>query len=512
MSLEAARRVRSAAPVPRAVAPSGARRILRNSLIPLVSNLAARVMALAIGVVLAYRLGPDGAGAYAFAVNLWLYASIVADFGLGTWLTREVARSPERARVALAETLGLRLLLSAAVMPVLVGVAAGYALLGAVEWAVVATVALLGLGLLPGAISAAVTALFNAHERMVFPAHVQLGSALVTVAGGTGVLLLGHGIVALGWVSLAANVLTAAVLTAACARRFFPVGASFDLRRQAALIRETVPLMANALLNNVFFRFDVQILQSKGSAVVGYYTSAYKIIDAAGALPSSFVLALFPLLSRRAAEAGEPGGASGLERVYVLALKLMLALAFPFALVVTLVADDLTRLLWGPSFLPDSALALRVLIWFLPLSFFNGLTQYVLIALGLQRRITPAFALAAAFNVAANLLLVPQYSYVAAAGITIASEVVLLVPFLLGVRAHVGIARVLRAAARPLPAAAGMALMLWLLAGRTLVGATVVGSLGYVLLLLATRVFDPAERETVLGLVPHGLRNRAAVS
>jgi len=137
-------------------------------------------------------------------------------------------------------------------------------------------------------------------------------------------------------------------------------------------------------------------------------------------------------------------GKEALYRVYVLALKLLLIAALVIAIPVTVYAWEVTRLSWGPGFLPHSAVALQILVWFLPLSFFNGLTQYVLIALGLQARITPAFALAAAFNVAANLLLVPRFSYVAAGWITIATEIVLLVPFLMALRGHVGLRRLLR--------------------------------------------------------------------
>jgi O-antigen/teichoic acid export membrane protein len=348
-------------------------------------------------------------------------------------------------------------------------------------------------------VSAAGTALFNAHEQMVVPATVQLGSALLTTVAGAALLLAGHGIVALGWVSLGVNFVAAAVFAAACARRFFPLGAAIRPAAQRALAGESLPLMINNLLNSVFFRFDVQVLQSRGSAVVGYYTSAYKVIDAAGTVPSSFVLALFPLLSRRAAERGP--GADGLARVYRLALKLLVAVALPVALLVTYWARDLTQWLWGPEFLPDSAIALALLIWFLPLSFFNGLTQYVLIALGLQRRITAAFAVTAVFNVGANLLLVPRYSYVAAALITIASEVVLLVPFLFAVRRRVPVGPLLRAALRPVPAAMGMGAVLWGGGAWSPPGATLAAAAAYPLLLFATATFDSSERHALRGLL-----------
>jgi O-antigen/teichoic acid export membrane protein len=489
-----------------------ARRVARNSLAPFAANLVGRAMSIVLAVVMARTLGAGGTGLYAVAVNLWLYASIVADFGLGTWLTREVARNREGARETVADALGLRLLLSLLALPALLGagLVAGYVQAGRPDLTLLVAVGLLGIGLLPGAYSAAGTALYNAFEEMTFPAGVQLVSAALTTVAGIGALLLGHDVVALAVVSLGVNLCTAAIIAVACGRRFFPLAARLHPARQLALIRDAFPLMLNSLLNNVFFRFDVQVLQSKGTAVVGYYANAYKVIDAAGTVPSSFVLALFPLLSRRAgAEVADE--ASGLDRVYRLALKLLIATALPLAVVITYLADEVVRLFWGASFLPDSAVALRILIWFLPLSFFNGLTQYVLIAVGRQARITVAFAVAALFNVGANLLLIPRFGYVAAAGVTIVSEVVLLVPFLLALRGRVAVGPAAAAAVRPLPAALAAALLLWLLrdaAGGVRLLAALGGGALYLGLLWPTGVFSRAEWGILLTLLPASVRRR----
>jgi len=418
-----------------------ARRLAINTAAPFGANLAGRALAFVMAVVMARTLGPAGTGAYALVVNLWLYASVVSDFGLGTWLTRAIARDPRQAQTAVGLTLGLRLLLSVVSALGLVGAAYAYSALrvGGAGGDVVLTAALLGVGLVPGSFSAAGTALFNAHERFVFPAGLQLLGALLTTVGGAAALLSGGGIVSLGGVSLAVNCVTAVAFGVFCARRFVPLRPSLQPDAQLALARDTVPLMLNGLLNNVFFRIDIQVLQPKGSAVVGNYANSYKVIDAAGVIPSSFVLALFPQLSRRATSP------DGLVRVYALAARLLLVVGLAIAVAGTLLAVPVTRLAWGPAFLPDSANALHILVWFLPLSFFNGLTQYVLIALGLQARITRAFALAAVFNLGANLMLTPTFGYVAAAWITIATEVVLLVPFLLAMRGQVDLRRFGRA-------------------------------------------------------------------
>jgi O-antigen/teichoic acid export membrane protein len=107
-----------------------------------------------------------------------------------------------------------------------------------------------------------------------------------------------------------------------------------------------------------------------------------------------------------------------------------------------------------------------VLIWFLPFSFVNGVTQYVLIALNRQRWITWSFAAAAAFNITANLIVIPRYGYTGAAVVTILSELVLMAPFLWGLR-DLGAPPVLALAWQPLLSASGLALVL---AGSAAVG------------------------------------------
>jgi len=99
------------------------------------------------------------------------------------------------------------------------------------------------------------------------------------------------------------------------------------------------------------------------------------------------------LMSRYAASARE-----ALVRAYTLALKALLIVSVPFAVGTTLLADELVLLVGGPDYLPHSATALRILIWFLPFSYVNSVTQYVLIAVERQRFLTVAFVVGAGFT------------------------------------------------------------------------------------------------------------------
>lgn len=508
--------------------PTATSRVARNALAPTAAMVLNRTLSWGLAIYMARALGPAGNGAYAFAQNLWFFFSVLADFGLGTLLTREAARAPDQSHRLLANTLALRLLFSVSSLPPLLFLAIALRPAGAEPVQLLATVALLGLGLLPGAVAAALTSLYYAREEMGYPALVQAVSGVLSVTLGALALFLGYGIVGLGGASLVTNLVTAGLfLTRPALRkrrearderqRAVPTSAPASrlsllaLERPVALplLAASLPLLLSALLNSLFFRIDIQLLAPQGSEVLGYYANAYKFIEPMTAvLLPNFVLALFPLLTRQAAAAASPtADYSGLKGTYQLALKLLLAAAWPAAAAVTFLAYDLTALFWGAAFLPHSAIALQILIWFLPWSFFNGLTQYVLIALGLQRRITLAFALAAGFNVAANSLLIPRWGYGAAAAVTVASELVLLIPFYVAVRARLHTVPLLGATWRPIVAATAMAAVAFALPSATpawRIAATLAGAAVYVGAFSALRPLTANEWRVLRGLWAKG--------
>jgi O-antigen/teichoic acid export membrane protein len=196
--------------------------------------------------------------------------------------------------------------------------------------------------------------------------------------------------------------------------------------RPRAWLSEGWPLFINQLLQGLFFKVDALLLPGMaGDVAAGTYAAAYKVSEGAGIVSSSFTLALFPRLSRD----------SDLSHAYRLALRLLLQFAFPAAAGVALLSEPIVALVGGRAYLPDSATALAILMCYLPLSYANGLTQYVLIAAGRQRLLTGAFFLALVFNLVANVILIPRYSFVGAAWVTVASEIVLLIPFRMATRA-----------------------------------------------------------------------------
>ena len=144
-------------------------------------------------------------------------------------------------------------------------------------------------------------------------------------------------------------------------------------------------------------------------------------------------------------------------------------------------------------------IVLQLLIWFLPFSFINQVTQYVLIALNLQRHLTRAFIIGVLFNLLANLIFIPLYGYRAAAIITVFSEWALLIPFYILVRKNLCTVPWFDVTWRPTLAAAVMGAALWLIGDVNFLVKVVVAGVTYLVALASGRRPDSAGYERSFG-------------
>ena len=502
-----------------------ARTVAKNSVVPMGLNLANRVIYFAFAMLYVRILGPEGTGQYAWVIAVYGIFEILSRYGLGTLVTREVAADKSKSSLYLTNVLSLRTLLwavSIALMGLAVGGSRFTSSLGAAGggsfltglWASflemttgwagteltrqaaapigtveLQAVAVFALVMLVANWSDAFSSLFNAFEKMEYPAGLGIAMALLQVALGALVLLLGWGIVGLAWVALVVNLVQLIWLNWLVRSTLFKPQWKWDWALQKSMLATSGPLMINHLLATVFWRIDIWILRPLvGAASVGLYSVALKYLDGLNIIPSTFTLAVFPLMSRLARQEG-----AALLRSYTLSVRLLLIVSLPLAVTITLLAQPLIYLLGGVQFaagsgevavvsarvcqlfgeafwridcgalsaVSGSVLALQVIIWSIPVGFVNSVTQYVLIAADQQRYLTKAFAFGVAFNLAGNLLLIPLLSFIGAAVVTIMSEICLLLLFAHRVHRKVGSVAWPDLIWRPLVSAVAMGVILY---------------------------------------------------
>jgi len=483
------------------VEDSDARRVAKNSLAPIVLQLVNKVIETAFAALMLRILGPDAAGKYYFAVFIWTLLDIFTTFGLNILVQREVAKDRALGNQYLANTTILRLILIVIAAPLLAIFVGARQLTRPLADDTILAIVLLALGLLPGSLANGLTAVFNAFEKMEYPAAVTTVTTVLKVVLGTLVLLLGLGFVGLAGLSIAINFITAAILFYLLVRHFFRPHLELDFALQRSLFALSWPLMLNNLISFSFFKIDVLLLESmQGTAVVGLYSVAYKFLDALQILPASFTIAVFPIMSRYATSAKD-----SLLRAYLLSVRLLVIVALPIAIVTTVLAEPLVYLLGGSQYLPDSRIALQLMIWSIPVGFINSVTHYVLIALNQQRFLTKAFAIGLAFTVVANRVFIPIYSYQASALIHLFSELALFLPFYYCLRKHLAPVSWGRLLWRPALAAALMGGLLVVLRDVSFLLTVPLGGLIYFLALMLLGTFSKEEIALFKSLMSFGL-------
>ncbi len=481
-----------------------AKRIAKNSLAPIVLNLFNRSIDFAFAFIMLRILGPANAGIYYYAIVIFGWFDILTNFGLNTLLTREVARHRDQAGRYLFNSTALRLLFALLGVPLL-GVflfIRQTAVSPPLETQAVLAIVLLYAGLLPASISTGLTALFYAFEKAEFPAALTTVSTLVKVSAGLGALLAGWGVVGLAGAAVLTNVVTLSALSWLARPLVGHFWQPLDRALMRLMVSESWPLMLNHLLATVFFKIDVVLMEAiNGNAVVGQYSTAYKWLDALNIIPAFLTMALLPIMARQAHEDRD-----GLRRNYALAVKLLVMIALPVAVVTTFIATPLIHMLGGAAYLPAGAIALQLMIWSIPIGWINSVTNYVIVALDRQRTLTLAFVVGVLFNISANVLLLPRYSYRAAAIITIFSEGTLFVAFYWIIRQELGSMRWPRVLWRPFAAALGLLGIMALLWPIAPLGALLAAPPIYGVGLLVLRPFSEAEAARIAPLLPAKVR------
>ncbi|MCB0099645.1 MAG: flippase, partial [Caldilineaceae bacterium] len=433
------------------------RTVAKNSLAPMALNLVNKAIDFAFAMLYVRLLGPDGAGKYYFVVALYGFFEIISRYGLGTLLARDVAADKNQSSRYLTNVLALRTLLWLVAMPLLALVVYGYSIIGnlganiqSIGRQEIQAIALLAAAMLFANWSDALSNMFNAFEKMEYPAGLASVTSLLKVTLGALVLLLGWGFVGLAGVSLLVNIAQLFWLYGLLRSTLFKPEWHWDGALQKWMLSASGPLMINHLLATIFWRIDVWILRPMaGAAAVGLYSVGVKYLDGLNIIPSVFTMAVFPLMSRYARSNNE-----NLLRSYILSVRLLIMTSLPLAMMVTFLARPLVWLVGGSEFinLPETIhvlgreitfngganLALQLVIWSIPIGFVNSVTQFVLIAVNQQRYLTKAFVIGVVFNTVGNLLVIPNFGYLGAAVVTILSELSLLFPFYVSVKRHVG--------------------------------------------------------------------------
>jgi O-antigen/teichoic acid export membrane protein len=437
-------------------------------------------------VVLGNYLAAEGYGEYAFYYALVPLIASLSDLGVGVIITREVARD---------KVLGARYLGDALIIK---------AVTGAVLLIGVVVTAPLTLAPLPALLVCLVTATaiidysqdvgmwtFRAHDRQDLEALLLMVSQTIWLSG---ILICAWLDAPLPMLLASATVAFAIRLTVGAwlvGRRVYRPRFAPDWTRLRALIVEGLPFGLAMFMVVLYGRAGVLLLKGLASdADVGYFNVGYMLSQPLGFISSAFSISAFPSLARAAQR-----GADAVRPTLRRAVKFQFLIAFPVTVGIVLLAERLIPLLFHGGGFRQSAIALKVIGLGLTLIFLNLMSRYVLAALNEQRAYLRAIVTGLVVNVATSAALIPSIGFMGACIGLLAGELAVLFGCQWTLRRYLAFGDLLREAWRPLIAALGMGVVVYLLRPAHLFVLPVLGAMVYAALLLLVRALSADELE-----------------
>ena len=171
----------------------------------------------------------------------------------------------------------------------------------------------------------------------------------------------------------------------------------------------------------LYSKVDITMLGSACTEeVVGYYNNAQKLIALVLTLTTAISAIFLPRISYYFAHDKEKYNES-----ISLGFKIVSFFAIPACIGIFLVADNLTIVMFGETFLP-AASTIRILVLLILIKSFGDLLCYqVIISSGNEKKLLKSYILAAIANIVLNSLLIPHLAQNGAAIASVVSEFLL---------------------------------------------------------------------------------------
>jgi O-antigen/teichoic acid export membrane protein len=189
------------------------------------------------------------------------------------------------------------------------------------------------------------------------------------------------------------------------------------------IVRRTWPMALSISFNLIYLKMDTIILSlARTQAEVGLYGATYRVVDVLTMMPAVFMGIILPVIGRYFHE----NNREGLRHILQKAFDVLMIFAAPIIVGTFVVGRGVMTLIAGPDF-AFSGEILKVLIFACAAIFGTSLFGYAIVGIEKQRTIMWCYLTTAALTLIGYLLFIPKYGVWAAAGMTVFSEVMVMI-------------------------------------------------------------------------------------
>lgn len=393
-----------------------AKKIAHNTLIQIIGKLVSTILGLFSLALITRYLGQAGYGEYTTITTFLTFFAVIADLGLTLVTVQMISGEKENENKILNNLFSLRLVSAL----FFIGLAPLIVFFFPYSPAVKIGVLVAAASFVFPALNQVLVGLFQKKLNMDRSALAEVVSRVVLVLGIILTEKLNYGL---------SGILIATVVSGAAsfllhyifAYKFAVIKCEFDLSLWKKIISRSWPLAITIVLNLIYLRADTLILSLfKKPEMVGLYGAAYKIIDVLTTLPFMFAGLILPILTAAWLENNH----SYFKKVLQKSFDFMAIIALPLVVGAQFLGKPIMIFVAGNDFVVAGDI-LKILIFSVAAIFLGTMFSHAVIALNKQKKMIGFYVFTSISSLIAYLYLIPRYSFIGAASVTIYSEVLI---------------------------------------------------------------------------------------
>ena len=389
------------------------RRISINTIASFTGRILGIVVSLVTIGLITRSLGAENFGNYSTIFAYLLSIQSFADFGLNTLLTRELAQHNKNQHNRIfAEFFTTRLILI--VVMILIGCTAIF--LFPYEETVKMGVVIGSFAILSMSLSQIFLGVFQTNLTVYKFSIAELIGRLSHLVLVITLIVMGLGFY---WyiAVFGIAVFIVFIISLFFTRKEIAVRIKINKPRIKSILKTSLPIATSIVLTILYFRSDTIMLSIiKGAESTGYYNAAYKVLESFIFFPAMFIGLFLPIMSKKAKE-----GAKEFSKVVSFLLNIVILFSIPVVVGGVLLSSSIINIIGGSEFLPATT-TLQILFIAIGIISISTIFSNAVIVLNIQKQAVKIYAVGFIFNIIANLIMIPRFSYNGAAYSTLVTE------------------------------------------------------------------------------------------
>jgi len=394
------------------------KKIAHNTMVHLAGKIVGLLIGLSSIVILTRYLGTVGFGYYSTVVAYLMFWGILIDFGLTLTTVQMISNKRFEFQRTINNIMSLRFVLSTAFLvlapiviwafpyPIEIKIGAGLAVFAYFGVTIVQTL----------------TGVFQ-KELQMWKVTVSEVAGKIAMIGLVGLFAYQGRSIYYLFGALGVEGLVAMIVLVAFSTKFIKWKFLMEKEILKEVFKRCWPIALSISFNLIYLKMDTLILSlTRSQAEVGLYGATYRIIDVLTMLPAVFMGVILPLITVYYVEKKSVELKALLQKAF----DVLVIFILPTVVGAFLVGNKLMVLIAGEDFVVSGNI-LKVLIFASAFIFVTSLFGYAVVGINKQRQMLWGYLTAAVITFIGYLIFIPKFGYWGAAGMTVFSEVIIMV-------------------------------------------------------------------------------------